>query len=372
MKAVFANDIVYRYACRHPGAVGGSERYQWLLARALAVRGWAVTVAVREGLDDGQVIRIDGVKFAGIGHGQFLVAWYKLLASERPDWYFSFGSTHLLGPTVAISKLFGTRSVFAAQFDLDVFPRRALSERRRFWPLYALGLAWSDRIFVQHRKQHAELPAQWQAKSYVVPGAVELPESYVSHSHRQPRVAWVGVLRQPKRPDVLIEIARRLPSVQFVVCGGTSVHRSPEGYGEQIVAQLNGLSNVCYLGHVAPSRAIEVISGAALLLSTSDAEGFPSVFVEAWAQGTPIVTLHVDPDSVIARNGLGVVGGGIDAAVRSIQALVASPEEREILASRCRKYAATTHVGEAVGAIVESAITSSSAPSLQPFEVVRR
>lgn len=360
VKVLITNDVVYRYACGDPSAVGGSERYQWMLARALAARGWVVTIGVREGLKPNQRVRIDGVEFAGIGQGQFLAALYGFIAAERPDWYLSYGSSHLLGLTTAISKFLGTRSLFAAQFDSDVLPRRALFERPRFWPLYALGLSWSDRIFLQHHKQFEDLPARWRRKSQVVPGVVDIPESYLAHADRQPYVAWVGVLRQPKRPDLLMEIARRLPSVNFVVCGGTSIHRSPEGYGEAIVQALQAQPNIRYLGHVAPSVAIETIRGAALLLSTSDAEGFPSVFVEAWAQGTPVVTLNIDPDSVIAANGLGVVAGSVDGAVRHIQSLVASPSARDAIAARTRAYVAKIHAGAAVAAMVESSMSSGS------------
>jgi len=50
MKVALVNDIVYRYGYGDPAAVGGSERYQWLLARALAAHGWSVVVGVRSGL----------------------------------------------------------------------------------------------------------------------------------------------------------------------------------------------------------------------------------------------------------------------------------------------------------------------------------
>src|SRR5215218_7792496 len=135
------NGMVYRYGSGDPAAVGGAERYQWLLARALAAHGWPTVVGVRSGLKPGERVEFDGVEFIGIGKGQFFKAFYSFLARERPDWCFWYGSTHLLGPAVAIGRLTGTRTLLAAQFDLDVRPVEALSERQRFWPLYAWGLA---------------------------------------------------------------------------------------------------------------------------------------------------------------------------------------------------------------------------------------
>jgi glycosyltransferase involved in cell wall biosynthesis len=367
-KIALVNDGAYRYASSDPSAVGGSERYQWLMARALAAHGWAVVVGVRGALPRGVRTRIEQVEFVGIGTGSYLPALYRFFATERPGWCFWFGSTHWLGPAALVAAACGVRTLFSAQFDLDVQPRRALSERRGFWPLYALGLARSRKIFLQHWTQYAQLATRWQAKSHVMPGVVAMPESVVPHALRRPYVAWVGVLRQPKRPDLLIDVARACPAIEFVVCGGASNHRSPPGYSERITRELTQLPNVTYLGHVAPSRAIEVIGGAALLLSTSDAEGFPSVFVEAWAHGTPVVTLTIDPDRVIGRHGLGVVAESVDAAAKTIRRLTPASAERERIGARARDYAAAMHSAPAVAQRIEQALSAPSTRTPVPVE----
>jgi glycosyltransferase involved in cell wall biosynthesis len=372
MKIALVNDVAYQYATGDPAAVGGSERYQWLLARGLAEHGWSPIVGVRFALEPGRRVPIDGVEFIGIGRGQYFRALYRFLSVERPDWCFWFGSTHRLGPAVLIGRLTGTKSLFAAQHDLQMRPREALSERERFWPLYAMGLSWSSKIFLQHRGQYAELPSRWRHKAYVIPGVVQAPERSAPHAERDPYVAWVGVLREHKRPDLLIEIARKSPGIKFVVCGGASLCRTPAGYSERAINELEGLPNVTYLGHVAPARAIDVIGHAAMLLSTSDSEGFPSVFVEAWAHGTPVISLKIDPDQVIARHGLGINSDGVEMAVQDIHTLLQSVTQREAIARRAREYVARTHSGPAVAAMVEQSLRAKSAPVLQPFESVAR
>ena len=112
------------------------------------------------------------------------------------------------------------------------------------------------------------------------------------------------MLRQPKRPDLLVEIAKKMPNTRFVIGGGPSLHRSPRGYGERIIEDLRALPNVEYVGQVPPEKAEQIIADAAVLLSTSDIEGFPNTFTQAWASGTPVVSLTVDPDNVIKRFGL--------------------------------------------------------------------
>ena len=39
-------------------------------------------------------------------------------------------------------------------------------------------------------------------------------------------------------------------------------------------------------------------------------EGFPNIFIEAWACGVPVLSLHVDPGGVIKKEGLGEIADG--------------------------------------------------------------
>jgi len=349
-------NTVYGYAASKPSAVGGAERYQWLLARALAARGWSVNVGIRGPLAVGVREVFDGVEFVGIETGQILSSWYCFLRSERPHWWFWAAAYHLWGAAVEIAKYLKVGTIFSSQFDTDVTPSRALSLRPHWWPLYAWGLCRTDKIFVQHGEQLSRLRPLLQKKASVLPGIVLQNVSYTSQNSRERYVAWVGMLRQPKRPDLLLEIARRLPTIQFVVCGGLSGHRTPDGYGNQIIEDMRRLPNVEFMGKVAPDEAIKIIGHAALLLSTSDGEGFPSTFLEAWSHGTPVVSLRINPDHKIDRFGLGMVSGTIERSVADITALLDSPERREEIAARARRYVAEVHSEAAVVNVFNRAI----------------
>ena len=241
--------------------------------------------------------------------------------------------------------------------DRDVSPRNALYRRPQLWPVYALGLISVDRIFVQHEGQRNQLSLRQQAKSTFLPGIVGQGIPGKEHSQRACYVAWVGVLRPLKRVDLLIEIARKAPNVHFVVCGGTTAFMSPPGYGEGLVNALSAIPNIKHLGHVDPQTTLRVIADASLLLSTSDEEGYPSVFLEAWSAGTPVVSLTVDPDEVIQRKVLGVVTGNVDRAVREIASLLEKPEKREEMANCAREHIRTVHSEDAAVQAFESAVT---------------
>ncbi len=355
MKIAFLNDRIYAYASRDPSAVGGAERQQWLLGRALAARGWSVTVGVHHAVRPGERRTIEGAEFVGMGWGHVLAAWYHFLSSERPDWWYWRGADHILGPAVEVARIARVRTIFSAAFDTDVHPSRALSRRTRWWPLYAWGLARADRILVQHTGQFTELASQWQPKAHIVPSIADVTADVKPHSKRPNYVAWVGMLRQPKRPDLLIKIAQKAPSIHFVVCGSPSTHRSPLGYGERIVDDLRVLPNVKYLGQVDPQRAQQIIADAAVFLSTSDGEGFPNTFLQAWSSGTPVVSLKIDPDHVIERLGLGTVPASVEGATIEIKNLMNSPQQREKIALRARRHVEEAHSEAAVIAAFEHA-----------------
>jgi len=356
MKIVIVNDPVYEYALGVHKTIGGAERQQWLLARALATAGWSVTVGVREGLKAKERATVDGVQFVGIGCSQFLWACYRFLLSERPDWWYWRCANHWWGPAVQVAKLSGVRTIFAAAFDTDVEPRRALFRRPRWWPLYAWGLMRSDRIFVQHNGQLSQLVTRWKSKAHVVPSfAGEMPVG-LPHSERKGYVAWVGTLRGPKRVDRLIEIARRLPKIQFVVCGGTSTFQSSVENGRQIVSDLRALPNVDYLGQVEIKRTQKIIAEANILLSTADGEGFPNTFLEAWSSGTPVVSLTIDPDGIIQQKGLGTLSRSVGCAVEDIKTLMELPQRRTDIGIRAQQHVEKMHSESVVIKIFERAV----------------
>ena len=343
MKLAFLNDGIYAYASGLPCAVGGAERQQLLLARAVTSAGWAVTVGVRDMMRPGERKLINGVEFVGIDQGQILLAWYRFLSSERPDWWYWRCAYHLWGAAVELASVAGVRTIFSTALDSDVNPRHALFWRPRWWPLYAWGLSRTDRIFVQHRGQLAGLPKRWQPKAYVVPSVAGQSGFVTPHWQREKYVAWVAVLRQVKRPDLLIEIANKKPNIRFVVCGGPSSFMSSPGYGERILRELRAVPNIDFRGPVAPEVAEQIIGNAAVFLSTSEEEGFPNTFLQAWSSGTPVVSLKIDPDRIIQKKKLGMVSGSIQGAIADIEGLLESPQEREKIGVRTRTHIADAH-----------------------------
>jgi glycosyltransferase involved in cell wall biosynthesis len=370
MKLAFCdnNGMVYGYATGEPGA-GGNGKWQWLLARALAQSGWSIVVGIGQHepeaklsaqsthmLNPRQECVIDGVRFVKLPPGHIMFTWPKFLAAERPHWWYWQGPEAIWGAMVLVAKAMRIQGIFSSAMDSDVHPRLALTRRQHWWPLYALGLNAIDRIFLQHSGQLSELSRKLQPKAAVVPGVVSKLKQVKSQAERGNHIAWIAFLRQTKRPDLLIEIARKSPELHYVVCGAMTGFRAPAGYSGQIVAEMCSLPNVEYLGHVDQDQALKIMADAAALLCTADVEGFPNTFLEAWSVGTPVVSLGIDPGGIIKGNSLGFVSGTTDQAISDIRSLVDSPEVFAGASSRSRKYIEAVHSDTAVARAFNAAI----------------
>jgi len=362
MKLVYVNDVVYGYAIGDPSANGGAERYAWHLTRALANAGWSITVGVRYALREGEEKVVEGVRFLGLSRRMhFLLDWYRFLKNERPDWCFSQCADHLWGPTAEIARWLGVRTAFSTMHDLDVQPRKAMTHaRKNLWLLYRWGLQRSTLIFVQHHGQRDQLPVRWQPRTYVLPGIVSLPAAVVPHLERNGTVVWMAVIRPAKRPDRLIEIARQLPMIRFVVCGAPNYRLWDPMKIQRILSQLRSLPNVEYRGHVDPKETLKLIGNASLLLLTSDGEGFPSVFLEAWAAGTPVVSIKIDPDHKMQKEDLGIVADTVEGAVEAVRDLMTSWQRRHDMGMRARHHVEEAHSPDAAVQVFERAVATVS------------
>ena len=155
-------------------------------------------------------------------------------------------------------------------------------------------------------------------------------------------VLHVGRLVEKKGTAGLIDAVARLPEARLVVIGDGPqrgrLERHAAGLGER----------VRFLGTLAPAEVAGWMRRAALLAAPSvtardgDAEGLPTVIVEAAASGLPTVgTLHSGiPEAVVdGETGFLVPERDVEALVARLDALLGSPELRRRMGAAARRLA---------------------------------
>ena len=312
--------------------VGGAELQQTLLAKALAARGYAVSMVVADyGQPDGAAW--DGVKTykayrpaAGLPVLRFIhPRWTGLWAAMKrahADIYYVSCAGALLGQVALFARLHGAKVVFRIASNTDCDPDALLIRYWRDKRLYRYGLRRADLVLSQTPEQQQALSKNFRRDSRVVASMTESSGRRPSFEERDISVLWVGNMRALKRPELLLEAARELPHLQFDIIGGPM--RGSEAVYEQVRAAALEIPNVRFHGAVPYHDVGRFYERARVFAGTSEIEGFPNTYLQAWARGTPVVAF-LDPDQLIARHGMGLAIGSVAQMCAAIATLNGDP-----------------------------------------------
>ena len=113
---------------------------------------------------------------------------------------------------------------------------------------------------------------------------------------RQHLVVYAGALRKFKGIDLLIDVAKEMPEVQFVFAGGSS--SEVDAYQQQ--AKDKQVKNVTFLGYVQQEHLPSLLQAADVLAHphcSGEAASFtsPLKLFDYMASGTPIVATEIPP-----------------------------------------------------------------------------
>jgi glycosyltransferase involved in cell wall biosynthesis len=170
--------------------------------------------------------------------------------------------------------------------------------------IYPLLLRKSDAVIVQHEGQK-QILLRKGIESVLLPNLIDITKLPVSSGTTDNNFIFVGWLDVRKGIVDLFKLIEMAPFAEFKIIGPP---RDKSGY--MYFEKLKSFKNVSLLGELNHADALHQISHSKALINTSRMEGFPNIFIEAWAFGVPVLSLYVDPGSVIEKVGLGKVTHG--------------------------------------------------------------
>lgn len=337
------------------GHIGGIEWQTSLTARWLAAEGYPVSLLTWDESGTGDET-VDGVRVvkvcrrsAGLPGMRFVhPRWTGLaaaLARARPDVCYQNGAEEVTGQVALWCRRARTPFVFSSANDHD-FEARLPSLDLRSRLLYRHGLRAARRRIVQTATQQRMLRENFGLDATLIPMPCPGPSDAEFEPRTAPpgrRVLWLARVTRQKRPDRLLEVARLRPDLAFDLVG------PPEAtdYCRGVLADAEAVANVTVHGPAPRAEVQRFFRQAGLLVCTSDYEGFPNTFLEAWGRGVPIVSTF-DPDGVIVRHGLGRVETAPGAIARALGALLDDEPGYASASAQARRYYREHHAAEIV------------------------
>jgi glycosyltransferase involved in cell wall biosynthesis len=314
--------------------VGGAEVQQAILARLFARSGYRVSmVTLDHGQPDPSVC--DGVtvhkafrKDAGIPvlrfvHPRMTGVWSAMRRADADIYYFR--SSSMFAAVVAeFCRRYRRGFVYAGASDKDFVPGEEQISLTRDRMLFHHGVRSADAIVAQNATQVETCRANYGREAVLIPSCYDLPDASPARksTFEKDLILWCGTVHQYKQPEILLDIAARLPQYRFVIVGGPSVDETATtSFYEGIRARAAMLPNVTMTGFLPLHQVEPWFDQAKVLALTSVYEGMPNVFMQAWARGIPTVAT-VDVGARLSGAPVYKTFSQTDEAVAEIQRLM--------------------------------------------------
>lgn len=352
---------------RSVGVVGGAELQQVTIARQLARKGFDVTFVCSDyGQPPFQMIgsiKVYRTYNEGAGlpilrffHPRLTATWAALKKADA-DIYFTRTASMYAGVVTKFCQLNSRKSVYSAADNTDFSGADSKIKFRRDLLIYEYGLRNCDKIIVQNKAQKELCWQNYGREATIISNCV--PEQVSVPTRVGLKILWVSTIRELKRPQLLLDLARRLPHRQFVMVGGRA--RLQSSLYDSICSQAKELENVEFAGFVPFSEVGSYFNDSYVLVNTSATEGFPNSFLQAWSRAVPTVSFF-DCEGQFQGRDVGYCVDTIEEMASTIERLFAAPEEREEAGMLCAAYCGKHHSLDGITTRYEETFLEMSQP----------
>lgn len=335
--------------------LGGSEIQCDLLARGLAARGHAVTYVAP--MKRGTHLVVSPYGLRAVHEPSELL---RAVLESDPDvvyWRYNLHQFRTVAKGMQRAKI---PVVFAVSHVNDLKPW--------VWHRPSKGIIPKLRQLVRRRWNRGgfrHVTALTTNNRDLLPMSPVIEAHYIPNGMRaeaepfqwpRPYVAWVANIKPAKRPELFVDAARALTDhgIDALMVG----HIQSRGY-DWLSDPDRVPPNFHYLGPRSPTEVNGLLASSRLHVHTCQPEGFPNVFIQAWMQGRPSVSLEFDPSGYIEKQGLGTVAGGdVKVFFQQVVDWATQPERCDALGQQAQAFACETFSVDVMVERVEQVLES--------------
>jgi len=278
---------------------------------------------------DADNFRKDGITVTAIPKKNFfeeILQTYSALKRINADIYICRMPTRFqIFYEALLCRMLNKKYVFAEIINPDYIMTRPLTFIGR--QLYKTGLLLSASIVANGQTIKEKLSRFTRRKVHAINLTTHLDGK---KGLKRKHILWVGRADQLKRPDLFVELAKRFPEERFLMIMAGRFEK-PD------VKNLKVLNDVPY------EKMNDYYASAKILVLTSETEGFPNVFLEAWKNKTPVVSLFVNPDKVLTEHKTGIYSETFEQMVKDVKLLLDNQKKWKECSENGYKYVTKKH-----------------------------
>lgn len=264
---------------------------------------------------------------------QILHTLFKEMKRVDADVYIDRNTPSTAAATFACSRLLQKDWVYNVANDANITVRP--SELR--FPLdriYDRALRRAEEVIAQTEHQSSLLNDKYGRPVDVVPNGYPRLDQPDVPDHRE-YFLWVGRLDEvQKQPSIFVELAERHPDYEFRLIGPVENVTNTD----ELKSRIHERNNIKYLGVIRPDRIHRYYSQAIALVNTSEFEGFPNTFLEAWRAGTPVLSLNIPFTRLYPQMDVfGYADGDVNELNEMLIALAERSSFRARIGDKCRE-----------------------------------
>lgn len=351
---------------------GGAEIQAWMLATALAKKGFHVSYLCKNPhpASDNMIEESKHVTIWRVppnkNKRKLIRHFWQMLEHIRPDLVIQRNSSYLLWSSAQYTwrnnkeLIWICTDTFSAEKNMHQKRIRFLlnqpNQHFKFLKrAYMLIDAWRmdkyrskaiphvDYCFVQNQAQEKSIQNSYGFNpGRILTGHPE-PKAQIppEQRHRYNTISWAGNFGANKQPELFLELSEKDQNKtwQFIMAGSTYRIKDAK-------AEISNIEKVQIKGRISQEEVNEILDQSFVFVNTSIYEGFPNTFIQSWLRGVPVISLGANPNGIIIEHNLGFVCQDIAEAYEKIQLLKENLHLYRELSVNARNYAMNNHTIE--------------------------
>ncbi|MDL2121934.1 MAG: glycosyltransferase family 4 protein [Deltaproteobacteria bacterium] len=300
--------------------------------------------------DNIKLLKIPYIKVLNrLGKSYFLdsVKVYGILRGINPDIIYQRVSCAYTGIAAFYANKYNKNMIWHVSSDKDVKPWEFNLKKQIIFDyidrkIAEYGIRNCSKIIGQTKRQSKLLKEHYARKCDAIIPNFHPYASCEIKKENPIKISWVSNFKDIKRPELFVKVAKhfeRFDNVRFYMVG----RKQGKKHWPPIEDEIANIRNLVHLGERTLEEVNELFCQAHIFVNTSDFEGFPNTFIQAWMRRVPVVSLNVDPDNILKNYGIGFHSGSFEQLIKDTERLIEDKDLRETMGEKAQQYAIRNH-----------------------------